>query len=229
MQKDGADFIDIGAESSRPGSDNVTAREERARLQKILPVVTKKLKIPVSIDTQKADVARFAIDHGVQIVNDISGLSHDKRMMGLVAKHKVCVVLMHIKGRPKIMQKKPHYDDLMDDLHQYFLRKIDQVLERGIEKERIIIDPGFGFGKRLDDNYEIINRLKEFSLFERPILVGHSRKSFVGKPFNVVPENRLEGTLALESLLIQNGASILRVHDVLEAKRAALLIDRVRA
>lgn len=227
MEEHGADFIDIGAESSRPGSDAVSTREELKRLKTIFPMVTKKLKIPISIDTQKAAVAEFAIDHGAAIVNDISGLRSDKKMMNLVARRNVAVVLMHIKGTPKTMQTKPHYADLMAEMHKYFAKKIDCVLRNGVAEKRIIIDPGLGFGKRLEDNYEIIKRLKELTMFRRPILVGHSRKSFVGKPFNFPPGQRLEGTLALEALLIQNGASILRVHDVGEAKKAARLVDRM--
>ena len=227
MERHGADFIDIGAESSRPGSDAVSTRDELKRLRSILPVVTKKLKIPISIDTQKAAVAEFAIDHGATIVNDISALRSDKKMMSLVAQRKVAVVLMHIKGTPKTMQIKPHYADLMAEMHEYFTKRMECALHNGVDEKCIVIDPGLGFGKRLDDNYEIIKRLKELTIFRRPILVGHSRKSFVGKPFNLPPEQRLEGTLALEALLIQNGASILRVHDVGEAKRAARLVDRM--
>jgi dihydropteroate synthase len=227
MQEQGADIIDIGAESSRPGSAAISSREELRRLKPVLPPLAKKLNIPVSIDTQKSTVAQFAIDHGASLVNDISGLRADKKMVRLVAKHKVAVVLMHIKGTPKNMQIKPHYADLMAEMHEYFTKKIDFVLHHGVDEERIVIDPGLGFGKRLDDNYDIIKRLKELTIFRRPILVGHSRKSFVGKPFNLRPEQRLEGTLALEALLIHNGASILRVHDVGEAKKAALLVDRM--
>ena len=228
MEEHGADFIDIGAESSRPGSDAVSTREELKRLRAILPTIAKKLKIPISIDTQKATVAEFAIDHGATIVNDISGFRTDKQMIRLTAQRKVAVVLMHIKGTPKTMQIKPHYVDLMADMHDYFAEKVGFALDSGVAEERIVIDPGLGFGKRLEDNYEIIRRLKELTLFRRPILVGHSRKSFVGKPFNLPPEERLEGTLALEALLIQNGASILRVHDVGAAKKAARLVDRMR-
>ncbi len=229
MAEDGADFIDIGAESSRPGARAVSVREELRRLKKILPLLIKRIKLPISIDTQKAEVARFAIDHGAQIVNDISGLAHDRRMVTTVAHHKIALILMHIQGTPKTMQIKPHYDDLMGELHQYFRNKIDHAVQKGVTLERIILDPGLGFGKRLEDNYEIINRLGELAVFKRPILVGHSRKSFVGKPFNIAPEQRLAGTLALEALLIQNGASIVRVHDVAEAKRAALVIDKIKA
>ncbi len=227
MEEQGADFIDIGAESSRPGSDAVSTREELKRLRSVLPAIAKKLKIPISIDTQKATVAKFAIDHGATIINDISGFRTDKHMIRLTAQRKVAIVLMHIKGTPKTMQIKPHYVDLMADMHDYFAEKVGFALDSGVDEERIVIDPGLGFGKRLEDNYEIIKRLKELTLFKRPILVGHSRKSFVGKPFNLPPEERLEGTLALEALLIQNGASILRVHDVGAAKKAARLVDRM--
>jgi dihydropteroate synthase len=227
MEQDGADFIDIGAESSRPGADPISTREEKKRLASILPLVAKRLSIPVSIDTQKAAIAEFAIDHGAVIVNDISGLRSDKKMVGVVARHRVAVALMHMRGTPKTMQKKPRYADLMAEVHDYFTKRISFALDSGVDEKRIIIDPGLGFGKQLEDNYEIIRRLKELTIFRRPILVGHSRKSFVGKPFNLPPEQRLEGSLALEALLIQNGASILRVHDVAAAKRAARLVDRM--
>jgi dihydropteroate synthase len=132
-----------------------------------------------------------------------------------------------MKGTPKTMQINPAFDDLMGEIHGYLEKKIEFATQSGIKRERIIIDPGLGFGKRLEDNYEIIRRLGELTTFKRPILVGHSRKSFIGNPFNLTPEQRLEGTLGVETLLIKNGASILRVHDVLEAKKVALLIDRI--
>ncbi len=228
MEEEGADFIDIGAESSRPGSDPISEKEEISRLKKTLPTVIKNTKVPISIDTYKADVASYAIDQGVKIVNDISGLRFDKRIVQVIAKNKVSVVIMHIKGTPKNMQVNPHYDDLMGELHHYFRKRIDFATQEGIALERIIIDPGLGFGKRLEDNYEIINRLDELTSFARPILVGHSRKSFIGKPFNISPEQRLEGTLGVAAILIRNGVSILRVHDVSESKKVAMLIDRMQ-
>ncbi len=228
METEGADFIDIGAESSRPGSHPISKREEIGRLKNVLPIIIKKIKVPISIDTYKADVASYAIDQGVKIVNDISGLRFDKKMARVVAKNKVSLVIMHIKGTPQNMQVNPHYDDLMGELYHYFRKRIDFATRQGIEPERIIIDPGLGFGKRLEDNYEIINRLSELTNFARPILVGHSRKSFIGKPFNMSPEQRLEGTLGVTAILIRNGASVLRVHDVSESKKVALLIDRMK-
>jgi len=228
MVEEGADFIDIGAESSRPGAEPISKKEEIDRLKKVLPTVLENTKVPISIDTYKATVASFAIDQGVKIVNDISGLRFDKKVARVIAKNKASVVIMHIKGTPKNMQIHPHYDDLMGELHRYFMKQIDFATQEGIERDRIIIDPGLGFGKRLEDNYEIIHRLNEFTDFARPILVGHSRKSFIGKPFNISPEQRLEGSIGLAAILIRNGASILRVHDVAETKKVALLIDRMK-
>lgn len=228
MVKEGADFIDIGAESSRPGAKPLTKKEEIKRLKPIIPVLARRTKIPISIDTYKADVAAFAVDHGVKIVNDISGLTFDKKMVKVVAKNRVAVIIMHMKGTPRTMQLKPQYDDLMGEIHNYLLRQLDFALQHGVEKKRIMIDPGLGFGKKVEDNYEIANRLKEFSDLEVPILVGHSRKSFIGKPFNLFPVNRLAGTLGFSAILINNGANILRVHDVLQSKRVAMLIDKVK-
>jgi dihydropteroate synthase len=228
MEAEGADFLDIGAESTRPGADRTAEKEEMRRLKKILPAVVKKTSIPISIDTNKANVAVFAIDHGIRVINDISGLTSDKKMARVVAKSKVALIIMHMKGRPKTMQKNPRYDDLMGEIHHFLQDRINFATQKGIDINRIIIDPGLGFGKRLGDNYEIIDRLNELTIFERPILVGHSRKSFIGKPFNIPPEQRLEGTLGLETMLIKNGASILRVHDVLETKKVALLIDKIK-
>ena len=227
MEKAGADFIDIGAESSRPGAEPLTKKQEISRLKTIFPILGKRIKVPLSIDTYKADIASFAIDHGAKIVNDISGLTFDKKMVRVIAKNRVAVVIMHMKGNPKNMQIKPHYDDLMGEIHTFLSRQIGFALNSGIDKKYIMIDPGLGFGKRLQDNYEIANRLRELTDFDIPIMIGHSRKSFIGKPFNLSPEKRLEGTLGFSALLINNSANILRVHDVLPVKRVALLVDKV--
>jgi dihydropteroate synthase len=229
MEKEGADFLDVGAESSRPYAKPLSAKKEIERLRQILPYLADSVNIPISIDTYKADVASFAIDNGATIVNDISGLRLDKKLASIVARQRVGLIIMHMKGVPRNMQVKPHYDDLMGELHSFFHQRIHYVLDKGIDLDHIIVDPGLGFGKRLEDNYEIINRLSELACFRRPVLVGHSRKSFIGKPFDIAPEGRLEGTLGVESLLIQNGAHILRVHDVYEAKKVAQLVDRILA
>lgn len=227
MTAEGADFIDIGAESSRPGSDPVDEKEEMRRLRSILPAVMKHTDVPVSVDTYKSRVAKLAIDNGAQIINDISGFGLDKRMPKVIATRGASLVVMHMKGKPRTMQRNPKYNDLMYEIYRFLEKKINLAVESGIERERIVIDPGLGFGKRLQDNYVIIRRLAELKRLDRPILVGHSRKSFVGKPFKLAPEQRLEGSLGVESLLINNGASILRVHDVFEAKKVAQLIDLI--
>lgn len=228
MTAEGADFIDIGAESSRPGSDPVEEKEEIRRLKAILPVVMKNTDVPVSVDTYKAKVAKFAIDKGAQIINDISGLSFDKRMPKIMARNQATLVIMHMKGKPKTMQRNPTYKDLMNEIHRFLEKRIALAVESGIDPERLVVDPGLGFGKQLEDNYAIIRRLAELKDLNRPILVGHSRKSFIGKPFKLTPEQRLEGSLGVESLLINNGASILRVHDVLAAKKVARLVDLIQ-
>jgi len=227
MEEAGADFIDLGAESTRPGSDTISAEDETTRLRPVLSRVVDKVRLPVSVDTYKSEVARFAIDNGAAIINDISALGFDQRMGDVIAKSDVGLVLMHIKGQPKSMQDNPAYDNLMEELHQYFQQKIQRAEEYGIEQARLIVDPGLGFGKRLEDNYTIIRRLKELKVFNRPILVGPSRKSFVGIPFGLPPEERLEGTLALLAILIEQGCNIIRVHDVLQAKRVSQLVDLV--
>ncbi|MBE0432516.1 dihydropteroate synthase [candidate division WOR-3 bacterium] len=227
MIDEGADLIDIGAESTRPGSMPVDEKEEMRRLRVVLEKVVKRTRVPVSIDTQKANVAALALDHGASIINDISGLRSDRSMARVIARNRAAVVIMHMKGNPRTMQRRPRYKDLMDEVHAFLRERIDYAVDHGIARERIIIDPGLGFGKRLEDNYTIINRLAELTDLDRPLLVGHSRKSFIGKPFNLPPDHRLEGTLGVGSLLIRNGASILRVHDVMEARRVALLTDRI--
>ncbi|MEO0123615.1 MAG: dihydropteroate synthase [candidate division WOR-3 bacterium] len=230
MQQEGADFIDIGAESTRPGAKMLSEKEEIERLKSVLPIAVKFSQIPISVDTYKAETAKYALDQGVKIINDISGFGFSrpkKKLARVIAQYKATVVIMHIKGTPKTMQINPQYKNLLSEINNYFRERIDFAIQNGIESNRIIIDPGLGFGKRLEDNYEIIERLGELKIFRRPILVGHSRKSFIGNPFNLPPEERLEGTLAVEALLIKNGASIIRVHDVLEAKKVAQLIDKI--
>jgi dihydropteroate synthase len=227
MDKAKVDIIDIGAESSRPGSRAVSARTEISRLKKVLPAVAKNTRKLVSVDTKKADVAAYAIDHGASIINDISALRFDKKMTSIISSTKVGLILMHMKGTPRTMQRDPQYQDLMGEMHAFFQKRLAYGMERGIDVQQVLIDPGLGFGKRLFDNYEIINRLSELAIFNRPICVGHSRKSFIGKPSALPPEERLEGTLGVASLLINNGAHILRVHDVLSVKRVAVLTDRI--
>ncbi len=227
MEQEGADIIDIGAESSRPGADPVSEEDEINRLKKILPVVTRRSSIPVSIDTYKSSVAKFAIDNGVSIINDISGLRFDPKMASLVRKTGVGIVIMHMKGNPKTMQRKPKYGNLMAEIYSFLKNRMLAAIDDGIDQENIVIDPGLGFGKTLDQNYQLIERMGELKSLARPILAGHSRKSFIGIPFKLSPDERLEGSLGLSALLINNGVNILRVHDVGETKKVVRLIDRI--
>ncbi len=225
--EDGADILDIGGESTRPGSERVSEEEELKRVIPVIEEIAKRTDIPISIDTYKSNVARAAVDAGAQIINDISGLRFDERMARVVAEKGVPVVIMHIKGTPKDMQNNPYYEDVIQELLEYFEERIRYATENGIDESKIIIDPGIGFGKRLQDNLLIIKNLHAFKIFRRPILIGVSRKSFIGKILNLSPEERLEGTLSANLLAMVNGAQIIRVHDVLETKRCIRIYNEI--
>jgi dihydropteroate synthase len=228
MQEDGADIIDIGGESTRPGAKAVTLKEEIKRVVPVIEALAKKVSIPISIDTYKAAVADAAISAGASIINDISGLRFDKRMPQVAARHQTPVVIMHIKGTPKNMQKNPSYKALIPEIVDYLTESIAIARDAGIPDEMIIIDPGIGFGKTLEHNLEIINRLHEFKGFEKPILIGPSRKSFIGKTLGGLPaEERVEGTASAVAIGIFNGANIIRVHDVKAMCRVAKVADAV--
>ncbi|MDO8281469.1 MAG: dihydropteroate synthase [Thermodesulfovibrionia bacterium] len=229
MQSEGADIIDIGGESTRPGAMKISAKEEIKRVVPIIEVIAKKVKVPISIDTYKSEVAKAAINAGASIVNDISGLRFDKKMPGLVARYKLPVVIMHIKGTPQNMQNNPSYKALIPEIIDYFAKSIEIALEAGVSNDKIIIDPGIGFGKTADHNLEIIRRLKEFEGFEKPILLGPSRKAFIGKILGGLPANeRVEGTASAVAIGIFNGANIIRVHDVKEMSRVAGIADAIK-
>jgi dihydropteroate synthase len=227
MWENGADIIDIGGESTRPGAEPVTLEEELKRVIPVIKNLRKKIKIPISIDTYKAKVAEEAILQGANIVNDISGLGFDPGMKEVVSKYKIPVVIMHIKGTPKNMQLNPEYKDVVKEIIEYFKNRIELAKSCGIEEEKIIIDPGIGFGKTLEHNLEILRRLSEFKILNKPILVGTSRKSFIGKILNLPENERLEGTAATVAISIANGADIVRVHDVKEMKRVAKITDAI--
>ncbi|MCG2813963.1 MAG: dihydropteroate synthase [Thermodesulfovibrionales bacterium] len=229
MVEEGADIIDIGGESTRPGSEPVPLQEEIARTIPVIEEISKKIKVPISIDTYKAEVAKRALDAGASIVNDISGLRFDPEMPKVVSQYKVPVVIMHIKGTPKNMQANPQYEALIPEVMDYLRESIRLAVESGIAEDKIIIDPGIGFGKTYDHNLEIIKKLREFTLLEKPLLVGPSRKAFIGKILGDAPASeRLEGTAAAVAISILNGANIIRVHDVKEMKRVALVADAVK-
>lgn len=229
MQADGADIIDIGGESTRPGAKKVSVDEEIGRILPVIKALSKKLSIPISVDTYKSPVADAAIAAGASMINDISGLRFDKKMSVLAASHGVPVVIMHIKGTPENMQKNPVYTSLITEIMDTLSEGIEIARNAGIPDNRIIIDPGIGFGKTVEHNLEIINRLNEFAGFEKPVLLGHSRKSFIGRILGGLPATeRLEGTAAAAAIGIFNGANMIRVHDVPEMVRVAKIADSIR-
>ncbi len=229
MQEEGADIIDIGGESSRPGAVRISAAEEIGRVLPVIEALAGELDIPISIDTYKSCVAKAVIQAGASMINDISGLRFDPEMAGVVAKNQVPVVIMHIKGTPENMQKTPVYKALIPEIIDYLHEGIGIARKAGIPDNMIIIDPGIGFGKTVEHNLQIIKELNEFSGFEKPLLLGHSRKSFIGSILGDLPvTERSEGTSAASAIGIFNGANIVRVHDVKEAARVAKISDRIK-
>ena len=227
MIKEGADIIDIGGESTRPGAEEVSLEEEIKRTAPVVDAVRKEFKDAViSIDTYKSEVAKQALEKGANIINDISGLQFDKNMPLVAAKYDTPVVVMHIKGTPKNMQKNPHYDDAVKELLEYFSERVSALKKQGIHK--IIIDPGIGFGKRLDDNLQIIKHLKAFTVFNLPILLGVSRKSFIGTVLDEPVDKRRTGTLTSDMYGVMNGANIIRVHNVKEHKEMLKMFEAIR-
>ena len=227
LAKQGADIIDIGGESSRPGSDPISASEE---LKRIIPVITelrKQTKILISVDTTKAEVAEEALAAGADIINDISAFRFDDRMPLLISESGAPVVLMHMKGVPKTMQSNPFYEDLFQEIFCFLEERIATATAYGIKREKIIVDPGIGFGKNLEHNLAIINNLDFLAGLGQPILVGISRKSFIGKILNLPPQERTEGTIASAVLSVLKGAHILRVHDVEKVKRAIAVTEAI--
>jgi len=230
MVEDGADIIDIGGESTRPGSQPLAIEEELRRTLPVIEALTKEINAPISIDTYKSEVAKRALDAGAAMVNDISGLRFDPEMPKVVSAYKVPVVIMHIKGTPKDMQKNPVYEALIPEIMDYLRDSIRSAKESGIAEDMIIIDPGIGFGKTFEHNLEIIHSLYNFTLLEKPVLVGLSRKAFIGKILGDVPAGeRLEGTAAAIAISIINGANIIRVHDVKEMIKVAKVADVVKS
>lgn len=220
MMDEGADMIDIGGYSSRPGADDVTPEEEMARLRRGLRIVRKLYpEVPVSVDTFRADVARMCIEEeGADIINDISGGMMDRQMFRTVARLGVPYILMHMQGTPDTMQVAPHYDNLRREVMLYFAERIDRLCQMGAKD--IIVDPGFGFGKTLEHNYELMNHLEDFAVFNLPLLVGISRKSMIYKLTGGTPQTSLNGTTVLNTISLVKGAHILRVHDVKAAAEA---------
>lgn len=226
MIQEGADIIDIGGESTRPNAPIVSTEEE---LKRVIPVIEKikSFVSNISIDTSKSEVAQKAIEAGATIVNDIYGLQNDKDMAQVVAKNNVKIIIMHIKGTPENMQNNPEYKNVIDEINDYFQKSISIAESAGINREEIVLDPGIGFGKTVKDNLDIIKNIRKLAKFEIPIMLGVSRKSFIGKITGAEVENRLAGSIASITIGIMNGVDIVRVHDVKETKQAVEIIDRI--
>ena len=224
LVEDGADIIDLGGESSRPGADPVSEDEELRRVMPVLERISGKINVPVSIDTVKPRVAHEALSAGAVIVNDITGL-RNREMVSVAAEHEAAVIVMHMKGSPRTMQDNPHYDDLMSEIIEFLEKQVNFAIANGVEENKILVDPGIGFGKTAEDNYRIIDRLEEFRCLGRPIVVGPSRKSFIGKVVNASPPGRVFGTAAAVAWCIANRAHVIRAHDVREMRQVAAVAD----
>lgn len=221
----GADILDVGAESTRPGASALTEAEEKERLLPVVEAIAQKVSIPISVDTYKSAVAREALQAGAAAVNDISGLQFDSEMASVVAAAGVPIFLMHIQGTPRNMQKNPVYRNVVGEIVNALAESRNRALAAGIPSEKIVVDPGIGFGKKWFQNYQILAELDALKVLKAPILVGPSRKSFLGKVLDAPPAERLEGTLVASAVAIRNGTHILRVHDPLQVRRAAAIAD----
>ncbi len=228
LAEEGADILDVGGESTRPGATPVAAQEEIDRVRPVIRGLRGAVSIPLSIDTYKAEVARVALDEGADVVNDISALRFDPDMAPLVAERRAVVVLMHMQGTPQTMQQNPFYLNLVQEVRSFLLERIRYAVERGVAADRIIVDPGMGFGKELRHNLELLRNLPVLASLRQPLLIGASRKTFIGRITGAAPDARLEGSLAAAVISILGGANIIRVHEVKESVRAARLADAVR-
>ena len=229
IMNEGASIIDIGACSTRPGADEVSIEEEMSRLRMGLELIRKhRPDAIVSVDTYRADVAKMCVEeYGAAIINDISAGQMDEQMFPTIARLGIPYIIMHMKGTPKDMQVNPQYDHFLKEVFYYFSEKVQRLRDLGVKD--IIIDPGFGFGKTLEHNYELMNHLEEFALFELPLLVGVSRKSMIYKHLGITPEEALNGTTTLNTIALLKGANILRVHDVREAMESIKIVQKMRA
>jgi len=225
---EGADIIDVGGYSSRPGADHISREEEWQRLEPVLKMIrAAHPEVPVSVDTFRADVAKHAVyDYGVDIINDISGGELDEQMFDVIAQLQVPYIMMHMKGTPQNMKEKAVYEDMMKEIIDYFSKKYDQLRSLGVND--VILDPGFGFAKTIDQNFLLMNQLEQFRIFDLPLLVGVSRKSMIFKSLDIQPDQALNGTTVLNTLAILSGADILRVHDVKAAKEVVRLAQKLQ-
>ncbi len=227
MARQGADIIDVGGESTRPFSEPVPSLMEMERVVPVIAALADQLDIPISIDTTKADVAQAALEAGASMINDISALRFDPRMAEVAREAGVPVVLMHMKGRPSTMQESPEYEDLIGEIRLFLERAATRAVSAGIREDLIILDPGIGFGKTFDHNLCLINRLEELVSLGKPLLVGASRKSFIGHVLGVEPAGRITGSIAVSAACVLKGARIIRTHDVPQAVETVMMIDAV--
>ncbi len=228
MVRAGADVLDIGGESTRPGAEPVALDQELSRVLPVIRGLRQSVNVPISIDTYKASVAQAALTEGADIVNDISALRFDAQMARLVAEEGVPVVLMHMQGVPRTMQVEPRYGDVVREVREFLAERVMVAVKAGIAKEKTIVDPGIGFGKSLQHNLALLRALPTFASLSQPILVGASRKGFIGRLLDADPEDRLEGSIAAAVVAALGGADIIRVHDVSETARALRVLDAIR-
>ena len=228
MAENGADIIDVGGESSRPGAQAVPEDEELARVLPVIQGLRRAIAVPISIDTYKANTARAALDAGADVVNDISALRFDARMISMVAAEKVPVVLMHMQGTPRTMQREPQYQDVTREVRDFLAAQLYEAMDGGIPPENIVLDPGIGFGKTIEHNLQLLRGLPALGALGHPLLVGVSRKAFIGKILSLESADRLEGSLAAAVAAALAGANIVRVHDVAETARAVRVADAIR-
>lgn len=228
LVEEGADIIDIGGESTRPGAEPVSLEEEIERTIPVIEHIAFRIGVPISIDTYKSEVARRALDAGATIVNDISGLRFDPAMAPLLARYNAMVIIMHMKGTPRDMQKDPRYDDVVREVSLFLEERARAAIDEGISEDRIVIDPGIGFGKTVNHNLEIMRRLEEFKSLGFPLLVGTSRKSFIGAVLDAPVNERVLGTAATVSFAVEKGADIIRVHDVKEMLQVIRMTEAMK-
>ena len=229
LAQGGADILDIGGESTRPGAKPLDAEEEIRRVIPLIQTLDQKIGIPISVDTRRARVAEKALETGAEMINDISALRFDERMAEVVARWKVPVVLMHMRGNPETMQLDTHYDDFLGEILSFFRERVAFAESRGIPADQIVLDPGIGFGKSLEEQHNLIllKYLQNFKVLEKPLLIGTSRKAFIGKILGLPPREREEGTMATVAVAILNGANIVRVHEVERMRRVVQVTDAV--
>ena len=228
MAAHGADIIDVGGESSRPGALPVSEEEELARILPVVRGLRHEISAPISVDTYKSAVARAALEAGADIVNDISALRFDAAMISLLASEQVPAVLMHMQGTPRTMQAEPHYGDVTREVRDFLAAQLYEAMDAGIAPESIVLDPGIGFGKTIEHNLQLLRGLPALAALGQPLLIGVSRKAFIGRILNLDADQRLEGSLAAAVAAVLAGANIVRVHDVGETCKAVRVADAVR-